>query len=99
LDSGGTGALKLVAQVLLKGTADAVLAASVFEFGECTVRDVEESCAKERHTGAFMRRLYELLFKSPACWNKSVCALLFCVAAMGFGSSESFFSLDIYFHK
>jgi imidazole glycerol phosphate synthase subunit HisF len=47
LDNGGTGALKLVAQLLLNGKADAVLAANVFEFGECTVRDAEESRAKK----------------------------------------------------
>jgi cyclase len=45
--SGGAGTLEHMAQVLLKGKADAVLAASVFHFGECTVRDVKEFLAKK----------------------------------------------------
>jgi uncharacterized repeat protein (TIGR02543 family) len=36
-----------MAQVLLKAKTDAVLAASILHFGECTVRDVEEFLAKK----------------------------------------------------
>jgi imidazole glycerol-phosphate synthase subunit HisF len=40
--SGGAGKLEHMAEVLLEGKADAVLAASLFHFGEYTVRDVKE---------------------------------------------------------
>lgn len=40
--SGGVGALEHFAQGILEGEADAVLAASVFHFGELTVRQVKE---------------------------------------------------------
>lgn len=43
--SGGVGALEHFAQGILEGEADAVLAASVFHFGEFTVRQVKESMA------------------------------------------------------
>jgi cyclase len=39
--SGGAGKLEHMADVLLEGKADAVLAASVFHFGEYTVQDVK----------------------------------------------------------
>lgn len=39
--SGGAGSLEHMAEVLLEGKADAVLAASIFHFGEYTVRDVK----------------------------------------------------------
>jgi cyclase len=39
--SGGAGRLDHLAAVLLEGKADAVLAASIFHFGEFTVRDVK----------------------------------------------------------
>jgi cyclase len=39
--SGGAGTLEHMAQVLLDGKADAVLAASIFHFGEYTVGDVK----------------------------------------------------------
>lgn len=39
--SGGAGSLEHMAEVLLDGKADAVLAASIFHFGEYTVRDVK----------------------------------------------------------
>ncbi len=39
--SGGAGTLEHMANVLLNGKADAVLAASVFHFGEYTVNDVK----------------------------------------------------------
>jgi cyclase len=35
-----------MAQVLLEGKADAVLAASIFHFGECTVGDVKRYLAE-----------------------------------------------------
>lgn len=41
--SGGVGCLDHFAQGILEGEADAVLAASVFHFGELTVRQVKES--------------------------------------------------------
>ena len=40
--SGGAGRLEHMAAVLLEGKADAVLAASIFHFGEYTVRDVKK---------------------------------------------------------
>src|SRR5882672_4775887 len=39
--SGGAGSLQHMAEVLLEGKADAVLAASIFHFGEHTVADVK----------------------------------------------------------
>ena len=39
--SGGAGTLQHMADVLLEGRADAVLAASIFHFGEFTVNDVK----------------------------------------------------------
>lgn len=44
--SGGAGKLEHLAEVLLKGKADAVLAASIFHFGEYTVGQVKEYLAK-----------------------------------------------------
>ncbi len=43
--SGGAGTLDHLAQVLLAGRADAVLAASIFHFGTYTVRQVKEHLA------------------------------------------------------
>jgi cyclase len=43
--SGGAGRLEHMAEVLLEGKADAVLAASVFHFGEYTVGQVKEFLA------------------------------------------------------
>jgi cyclase len=39
--SGGAGTLEHMAAVLLEGKADAVLAASIFHFGEFTVGEVK----------------------------------------------------------
>jgi cyclase len=44
--SGGAGRLEHMAEVLLEGKADAVLAASIFHFGEYTVREVKEFLAQ-----------------------------------------------------
>lgn len=44
--SGGVGKLEHFAQGILEGEADAVLAASVFHFGELTVRQVKEDMRK-----------------------------------------------------
>jgi cyclase len=43
--SGGAGSLEHMAAVLLEGRADAVLAASIFHFGEFTVADVKKFLA------------------------------------------------------
>src|SRR5438552_10686914 len=43
--SGGAGSLEHMAEVLLEGKADAVLAASIFHFGEYTVGDVKKFLA------------------------------------------------------
>src|SRR5438105_9089402 len=43
--SGGAGTLEHMAEVLLEGKADAVLAASIFHFGEYTVGDVKRFLA------------------------------------------------------
>jgi cyclase len=43
--SGGAGSLQHMADVLLEGRADAVLAASIFHFGEFTVGDVKRFLA------------------------------------------------------
>jgi len=45
--SGGAGKLEHMAEVLLEGKADAVLAASIFHFGEFTVGDVKRFLAKQ----------------------------------------------------
>ncbi|MDQ6633089.1 MAG: imidazole glycerol phosphate synthase subunit HisF [Verrucomicrobiota bacterium] len=45
--SGGAGNLEHMAQVLIEGKADAVLAASIFHFGEYTVGDVKKYLAKQ----------------------------------------------------
>ena len=44
--SGGAGSLEHMAEVLLAGKADAVLAASIFHFGEHTVGDVKRFLAQ-----------------------------------------------------
>jgi cyclase len=43
--SGGAGSLEHMAEVLLEGKADAVLAASIFHFGQFTVQDVKRHLA------------------------------------------------------
>ena len=45
--SGGAGSLEHMAEVLLEGRADAVLAASIFHFGTYTVGDVKQFLAKQ----------------------------------------------------
>jgi imidazole glycerol-phosphate synthase subunit HisF len=45
--SGGAGTLEHMAEVLLEGNADAVLAASIFHFGEFTVGDVKKYLASK----------------------------------------------------
>lgn len=45
--SGGAGSLEHMAEVLLEGKADAVLAASIFHFGTYTVGDVKRFLASE----------------------------------------------------
>jgi cyclase len=45
--SGGAGSLEHMAEVLLKGKADAVLAASIFHFGEYTVGEVKDFLAAQ----------------------------------------------------
>jgi imidazole glycerol-phosphate synthase subunit HisF len=45
--SGGAGTLEHMAEVLLAGKADAVLAASIFHFGEFTVGDVKKFLAEK----------------------------------------------------
>jgi imidazole glycerol-phosphate synthase subunit HisF len=45
--SGGAGSLEHMAAVLLEGKADAVLAASIFHYGEYTVGDVKHYLAKQ----------------------------------------------------
>src|SRR5712672_2936557 len=45
--SGGAGSLEHMAEVLLEGKADAVLAASIFHFGEYTVGDVKQFLAEK----------------------------------------------------
>ena len=54
--SGGAGKLEHMAEVLNKGKADAVLAASIFHFGEYTVSDVKDYLATE---GLPVRRTFE----------------------------------------
>jgi len=44
--SGGAGTLEHMAEVLLEGKADAVLAASIFHFGEYSVGDVKRYLAQ-----------------------------------------------------
>jgi len=46
--SGGAGKLEHLAEVLLAGKADAVLAASIFHFGEFTVGDVKKFLAQKK---------------------------------------------------
>jgi cyclase len=51
--SGGAGSLEHMAAVLLEGKADAVLAASIFHFGEYTVGDVKKYLAERGITVRF----------------------------------------------
>lgn len=44
--SGGAGSVEHMAEVLLAGKADAVLAASIFHYGTYTVRQVKEHLAQ-----------------------------------------------------
>ena len=46
--SGGAGSLEHMAEVLLEGRADAVLAASIFHFGTYTVGDVKKFLAEKK---------------------------------------------------
>src|SRR6266403_1400152 len=46
--SGGAGKLEHMAEVLLEGKADAVLAASIFHFGTYTVSDVKQFLAEKK---------------------------------------------------
>jgi cyclase len=46
--SGGAGTLEHMADVLLEGRADAVLAASIFHFGTFTVGDVKRFFAEKK---------------------------------------------------
>jgi cyclase len=46
--SGGAGKLEHLAAVLLEGSADAVLAASIFHYGELTVSEVKSYLAKQQ---------------------------------------------------
>src|ERR1051325_529877 len=46
--SGGAGKLEHMAEVLLEGKADAVLAASIFHFGEYTVGEVKKFLAEKK---------------------------------------------------
>ncbi len=46
--SGGAGKLEHMADVLIEGKADAVLAASIFHFGNYTVGDVKNFLAKQK---------------------------------------------------
>ena len=46
--SGGAGSLEHMAEVLLEGRADAVLAASIFHFGTYTVGDVKKFMAEKQ---------------------------------------------------
>jgi imidazole glycerol-phosphate synthase subunit HisF len=45
--SGGAGTREHMAEVLLEGRADAVLAASIFHFGEYTVAEVKQFLASQ----------------------------------------------------
>lgn len=45
--SGGAGNLEHMAQVILEGKADAVLAASIFHYGEYTIREAKEYMAAQ----------------------------------------------------
>ena len=45
--SGGVGKLEHFAQGIIEGEADAVLAASVFHFGELSIREVKEYMAAQ----------------------------------------------------
>ena len=52
--SGGVGTLEHLVDGVLEGRADAVLAASIFHYGEFTVRAGEGAHARARHRGAAM---------------------------------------------
>ena len=54
--SGGAGTLEHMAEVLIEGKADAVLAASIFHFGEFTVGQVKEFLGSKRIP---VRTMYE----------------------------------------
>ncbi len=46
--SGGAGSVQNIADVLLEGEADAALAASIFHYGEITVRELKEELLKQK---------------------------------------------------
>ena len=54
--SGGAGKLEHLYEVLTKGKADAVLAASIFHFGAYTVPEVKQYLSKR---GIITRRLHQ----------------------------------------
>ena len=54
--SGGAGNLQHLVDGIKKGGADAVLAASIFHFGEYTVRQAKQFMAKQWYRGAAMMR-------------------------------------------
>ena len=49
--SGGVGNLEHLVDGMLKGHADAVLAASIFHYGEYTVRQAKQLHGAARHRG------------------------------------------------
>ena len=55
--SGGAGTLKHMSEVLMDGCADAVLAASIFHFGEFSVGQVKDFLAGE---GIRVRKTQEI---------------------------------------
>ena len=60
--SGGAGSLEHMAAVLLEGKADAVLAASIFHFGQFTVGDVKQFLAGRGIPVACEAKFVHLLF-------------------------------------
>src|SRR5690242_20602711 len=63
--SGGAGKLQHMAEVLLEGKADAVLAASIFHFGEYTVQEVKQFLAKKK----IPVRLPQVIIRDTSCYT------------------------------
>ena len=69
--SGGAGSLDHMVDVLVEGKADAVLAASIFHFGEYTVPEDQNLLCLQGHSGASFGGIAETLFflerKTESC--------------------------------
>ncbi len=76
--SGGVGNLQHLADGVKQGGADAVLAASIFHFGEYTVQQAKQFMAQTRNRGAVVKILRATLraqvsARRNGARNRNVC--------------------------